>query len=58
MMLRLRAYEEFRERLHSGELKPGQFVTQRELAKLVGVPLGAAREAIICGLRWVRLGSP
>ncbi|MCP4384651.1 MAG: GntR family transcriptional regulator [Hyphomicrobiales bacterium] len=30
----------------SGEIKPGQFVTQRELAKLVGVPLGAAREAI------------
>ncbi len=45
-MLRLKAYEEFRERLLSGELKPGQFVTQRELAKLVGVPLGAAREAI------------
>ncbi len=45
-MLRLKAYEEFRERLLSGELRPGQFVTQRELAKLVGVPLGAAREAI------------
>ena len=44
--LRLKAYEEFRERLLSGELTPGQFVTQRELAKLVGVPLGAAREAI------------
>ena len=45
-MLRLKAYEEFRDRLLSGELKAGQFVTQRELAKLVGVPLGAAREAI------------
>lgn len=45
-MLRLKAYEEFRERLLSGDLKPGQFVTQRELAKLIGVPLGAAREAI------------
>ena len=45
-MLRLKAYEEFRDRLLSGELKPGQFVTQRELARLVGVPLGAAREAI------------
>lgn len=45
-MLRLEAYEKFRERLLSGEIKPGQFVTQRELAKLVGVPLGAAREAI------------
>ena len=45
-VLRLKAYEEFRDRLLSGELKPGQFVTQRDLAKLVGVPLGAAREAI------------
>ena len=45
-MLRLEAYERFRERLFSGELKPGQFVTQKELAKLAGVPLGAAREAI------------
>lgn len=45
-MLRLEAYERFRERLLSGELKPGQFVTQKELAKLAGVPLGAAREAI------------
>ena len=44
--MRLDAYEKFRERLMSGELKPGQFVTQRELAKLAGVPLGAAREAI------------
>ena len=46
MELRLKAYEEFRGRLMSGELKPGQFLTQRELAKLVGVPLSAAREAI------------
>lgn len=45
-MLRLEAYERFRERLLSGELKPGQFVTQKELARLAGVPLGAAREAI------------
>ena len=45
-MLRLKAYEQFYERLLSGDLKPGQFVTQRELAKLIGVPLGAAREAI------------
>ena len=45
-MLRLKAYEQVHERLLSGDLKPGQFVTQRELAKLIGVPLGAAREAI------------
>lgn len=40
------AYDLFKAQLRSGVLKPGQFVTQRELAKLVGVPLGAAREAI------------
>ncbi len=45
-MSRAKAYESFRQRLHSGELKPGQFVTQRELAKLAGVSLGSAREAI------------
>ena len=45
-MSRVSAYESFRERLYSGELKPGQFVTQRELAELAGVSLGSAREAI------------
>lgn len=45
-MLRVEAYERFKSRLFSGELRPGQFVTQRELAELVGVPLGPAREAI------------
>lgn len=45
-MSRISAYESFRERLFSGDLKPGQFVTQRELAKLAGVSLGSAREAI------------
>jgi len=45
-MTRISAYESFRERLYSGELKPGQFVTQRELAELAGVSLGSAREAI------------
>jgi DNA-binding GntR family transcriptional regulator len=45
-MSRLEAYERFKVRLGSGELKPGQFVTQRELADLIGVPVGTAREAI------------
>jgi len=43
---RASVYEDFRDRLYSGELKPGQFVTQSELAKLAGVSLGSAREAI------------
>jgi DNA-binding GntR family transcriptional regulator len=45
-MTRLLAYDSFRARLFSGQLHPGQFVTQRELATLASVPLGAAREAI------------
>lgn len=45
-MSRADAYHDFRERLLSGELSPGQFVTQKELAQLAGVPLGTAREAI------------
>ena len=45
-MLRVEAYEKFKKCLLTGALKPGQFVTQRELVDLVGVPLGSAREAI------------
>ena len=45
-MLRTDAYRQFKQRLFSGELKPGQFVSQRELASLIGVPLNPIREAI------------
>jgi DNA-binding GntR family transcriptional regulator len=45
-MSKLTAYQILKERLLSGELAPGQFVTQKELAALAGVPLAAAREAI------------
>ncbi len=45
-MTRASAYHQFRDRLLSGELQPGQFVTQKELAQLAGVPIGTAREAI------------
>ncbi|MGH7100965.1 MAG: GntR family transcriptional regulator [Acetobacteraceae bacterium] len=45
-MFRVEAYERFKQRILSGELKAGQFVTQRELAQLAAVPLAAAREAI------------
>ncbi|SMR83942.1 transcriptional regulator, GntR family [Aliiroseovarius halocynthiae] len=45
-MTRATAYQQFRDRLLSGELQPGQFVTQKELAQLAGVPIGTAREAI------------
>jgi DNA-binding GntR family transcriptional regulator len=44
--LRERAYDAFTEQLLRSEIKPGQFVTQRELVALTGHPLGAIRELI------------
>jgi DNA-binding GntR family transcriptional regulator len=45
-LLRLQAYEAIVERLVFRQLLPGQFVTQRELVELCGLPLGPIREAI------------
>ena len=45
-MMRTDAYRQFKKCLFSGELKPGQFVSQRELASLIGVPLNPIREAV------------
>ncbi len=45
-MMKVDAYERFKDSLLSGELKPGQFVTQKELAKIAEVPIGSIREAI------------
>lgn len=45
-MLRHRAYDRFKERLFAQDLKPGQFVSQRELSELVDVPVGPLREAL------------
>lgn len=44
--LREKAYESFTERLLSREIKPGQFISQRELVELTGLTLGAIRELI------------
>jgi DNA-binding GntR family transcriptional regulator len=44
--LRWQAYERFRQQLLAANIKPGQFVSQRELAALTGLPLGAIREVI------------
>jgi DNA-binding GntR family transcriptional regulator len=44
--LRERAYDAFRQRIFARDVKPGQFVTQRELVELTGVPLGAIRELV------------
>jgi DNA-binding GntR family transcriptional regulator len=44
--LREKAYARFTHQLLSRELKPGQFVSQRELVELTGMPLGAIREIV------------
>lgn len=44
--LRTMAYARFRESLFDRRLKPGQFVSQRELSELLDVPMGAIREAL------------
>ncbi|MCP8937844.1 GntR family transcriptional regulator [Alsobacter sp. SYSU M60028] len=44
--LRERAYDAFTERLLARVIRPGQFVSQRELVELTGLPLGAIRELI------------
>ncbi len=45
-MLREQAYTKFKECLFAAKLEPGQFVSQRELCDIVGVPLGPMREAL------------
>jgi len=44
--LRWQAYERFQQQLLAARIRPGQFVSQRELAALTGLPLGAIREVI------------
>jgi DNA-binding GntR family transcriptional regulator len=40
------AYQKFKERLLARDVRPGDFVSQRELSRLTGVPLGPMREAL------------
>jgi len=44
--LRARAYESFQQQIVQANIRPGQFVSQRELMQLLGMPLGAVRELI------------
>lgn len=44
--LREKAYADFTDRLLAREIRPGQFITQRELVDISGLPLGAIRELI------------
>ncbi|HEY8574928.1 MAG TPA: GntR family transcriptional regulator [Devosia sp.] len=40
------AYERFRQALFDGRLRPGQFVSQRELVAMLGLSIGALRELL------------
>ncbi|MFM7342656.1 MAG: GntR family transcriptional regulator, partial [Betaproteobacteria bacterium] len=44
--LRARAYESFAQQILHAQVRPGQFVSQRELMQLLDMPLGAVRELI------------
>lgn len=44
--LRRVAYDRFQQQLLAAVIRPGQFVSQRELAALTDLPLGAIREVI------------
>lgn len=44
--LRGRAYESFTRHLLADEIRPGQFISQRELVDITQLPLGAIRELI------------
>lgn len=44
--LRELAYARFTEKLFAQEIKPGEFVSQRQLSELLDVPLGPVREAL------------
>ena len=44
--LRARAYESFQQQIVQANIRPGQFVSQRELMQLLGMPLGAVRELV------------
>ncbi len=43
---RARAYQGFTQQILTGRIRPGQFVSQRELMTLLDMPLGAVREMI------------
>jgi DNA-binding GntR family transcriptional regulator len=45
-VLRERAYAAFKRRLFEGEFRPGQFLSQRELAEAIRMPIAPVRDAL------------
>lgn len=45
-LLKERAYAAFKQRLFAGDLRPGQFVSQRELVAVIGFPIAPVRDAL------------
>jgi DNA-binding GntR family transcriptional regulator len=46
LKLREQAYEGYTRSLLAREIRPGQFITQRQLVEITGLPLGAIRELV------------
>lgn len=46
LKLREQAYAGYKKSLLAREIRPGQFITQRELVEITGLPLGAIRELV------------
>lgn len=44
--MRDQAYRNFTDKLMSRDIRPGQFISQRELVAMTGMPLGAIRELV------------
>lgn len=44
--LRLLAYESFTQQILTGNIRPGKFLSQRELMQVTNMPLGAIREMV------------
>ncbi len=45
-LLRVQAYERFRDQILQGHIRPGQVLSQRALTELLAVPLAAVRELV------------
>lgn len=45
-LLRVQAYERFRDQILQGHIRPGQVLSQRALTQLLAVPLAAVRELV------------